>query len=64
MHSKSSTTVRGNPDTSSATERGFDGPWSLLETLDRYEVEELTAAQAAELLRTTATAGKAHPTAR
>jgi hypothetical protein len=64
MHSKNSTMVSGNPDTSSAAERGFDGPWSLLETLDSYEVEELTPAQAAELLRATAAAGKARPPAR
>jgi hypothetical protein len=60
MHSKHATMVSGNPDTSSATERGFDGPWSLLETLDSYEVEELTPAQAAKLLREAAPAGKSH----
>ena len=41
----------GNPDQSVASARGPERAWSLVETLDGYEVEELTPSQAARLLR-------------
>jgi hypothetical protein len=55
MQTTNTAMASGNPDTSSTTERGLDGAWSLLETLDNYEVEELTPAQATKLLREAAT---------
>jgi hypothetical protein len=53
MHERNSTISSGNTDRSSAKAWGIEGPWSLRQTLDDYELEELTAAQAAELVRET-----------
>ena len=41
----------GNPEQSVTSEPGPERAWSLVETLDGYEVEELTPRQAARLLR-------------
>ena len=57
MHKSKPTMPSGNPDELSPTERGPDGAWSLLETLDSYELEELTPAQAAKFLREGSTTG-------
>jgi hypothetical protein len=59
MSKRKLTMSTGNSDGSSVAEGGLDGPWSLQQTLDAYEVEELTSAQASELLRQTRPWGRA-----
>ena len=47
----SKTIPRNDSSENWATEHRLEGVWTLLGTLDGYEVEELTTAQAAHLLR-------------
>jgi hypothetical protein len=61
MNRSKPTMQSGHPSEASATERGLDGAWSLLETLDAYEVEELTPDQAAKLLRAGNTTRRSQP---
>ena len=53
MNKRSATISSSNTDGSSAKDWGIEGTWFLQQTLDGYEVEELTTAQAAAILRET-----------
>jgi hypothetical protein len=51
MRSRKPTMPGGTPEQSVASARGPERVWTLAETLDGYEIEELTPTQAARLLR-------------
>ena len=51
MRRRKPTLPNGTPEQSAASACGPEWAWTLAETLDGYEVEELTPTQAARLLR-------------